>query len=114
MSKISFSKFNLKKIDEIKIIKVNDIDIEVKQYLPINEKLDLIGRVISGAHDQNNFSNPIKLDVLSTLEIIMAYTNITFTDKQKEDVAKLYDLLTENGVAAQVMAAIPCAELEKL
>lgn len=114
MSKISFSKLNLKKIDEVKSIKINDVDIEVKQYLPINEKLDLISRVISGAHDENNFSNPIKLDVLSTIEIIMAYTNLTFTDKQKEDVAKLYDLLAENGIADQVMAAIPCAELEKL
>ena len=36
-----------------------------------------------------------------------AYTNISFTDKQKGDPTKLYDLLEENGVIAEVIAAIP-------
>jgi hypothetical protein len=40
MAKLPFSKLNLKKVkDEVKIIKFNDMDIEVKQYLPINDKL---------------------------------------------------------------------------
>ena len=107
MAKVTFTKLALKKKEEVKNIKINDIDIEIKQYLSVNDKLDLIARVISGAHDQNNFPNPIKIEVIGAMEIIMAYTNITFTDKQKEDIAKLYDILDSNGIINQIVSAIP-------
>ena len=107
MAKVAFSKLALKKQDNVKLVKIGNFDIEVKQYLPVNEKLDLIARVLNGAHDENNFPNPIKIEVIGTLEIIMAYTNISFTEKQKEDVAKLYDLLDSNGVVNTIIAAIP-------
>lgn len=109
MSKIAFSKLNLQKAsDEIKKIKVNDVEIEVKQYLPINDKLTLISNVINNAVDQNlPFKNPIKMEVFGALEIAYNYTNITFTDKQKEDPCKLYDLLEINGINAAVASAIP-------
>lgn len=107
MAKVAFSKLALKKQEDVKIVKIGNFDIEVKQYLPVNEKLNLIARVLNGAHDENNFPNPIKIEVISTLEIIMAYTNISFTDKQKEDIAKLYDLLDSNGIVNIIIAAIP-------
>ena len=107
MAKVTFTKLALKKKEKVKNIKINDIDIEVKQYLPVNDKLDLIARVISGAHDQNNFPNPIKIEVIGAIEIIMAYTNITFTDKQKEDISKLYDILDSNDVINQIVSVIP-------
>lgn len=107
MAKVTFTKLALKKKEEVKNIKINDIDIEIKQYLPVNDKLDLIARVISGAHDQNNFPNPIKIEVIGAIEIIMAYTNITFTDKQKEDISKLYDILDSNGIINQIVSMIP-------
>lgn len=107
MAKVAFSKLGLKKQEEVKLIKIGNFDIEVKQYLPVNDKLDLISRVINGAHDENNFPNPIKLEVIGALEIVMAYTNLSFTDKQKEDTAKLYDLLESNGIIDMIVSAIP-------
>lgn len=107
MAKISFTKLSLKRKNEVKTITINNNQIEIKQYLPVNEKLDLIARVINGAHDQNNFPNPIKIEVIGTLEMIMAYTNISFTEKQKEDIPKLYDLLEENGVIKDIISQIP-------
>ena len=107
MAKVAFSKLALKKQDNVKLVKIGNFDIEVKQYLPVNEKLNLIARVLNGAHDENNFPNPVKIEVIGALEIIMAYTNLSFTEKQKEDVAKLYDLLETNGVIDQVVSAIP-------
>lgn len=112
MAKLSFTKLGLKKLDEIKTLTIGENIIEVKQYLPVNEKLDLIARVLNGAHDENNFPNPIKIDVIGSLEIIMAYTNLTFTDKQKEDIGKLYDLLEENKIIDQIVELIPEAEYE--
>lgn len=107
MAKIGFTKLSLKRKNEVKTITINNNQIEIKQYLPVNEKLDLIARVINGAHDQNNFPNPIKIEVIGTLEMIMAYTNISFTEKQKEDIPKLYDLLEENGVIKNIISQIP-------
>ena len=108
MAKVAFTKLSLKKKEEIKTIEINGQIIEVKQYLPVNEKLALISNVINNAIIQDNsFKNPVKVEVYGTLEIIYAYTNITFTEKQKEDAAKLYDLLEENGVISAIMEVIP-------
>ena len=107
MAKVSFAKLGLVKNQEVKNVEWGEYFIEVKQYLPINEKLNLISNVINAAHDENNYSNPVKVDVYTTLEIMYAYTNINFTDKQKEDVTKLYDLIVSSGLYTKVLEAIP-------
>ena len=107
MSRVPFTKLGLKKIEEIKNITINDQVIEVKQYLPISDKINIITNVIENSADDNNFANPVKVEVFANLEIMYAYTNISFTDKQKGDPTKLYDLLEENGIIAEVIAAIP-------
>ena len=114
MAKLSFTKLGLKPNNTIVNIPFGEQFIEVKRYLPVEEKLDLIGRVLELSHDSNNFSNPVKVDVYTMLEIIDKYTNITFTDKQKENPTKLYDLIVSNGLAAAVVNAIPGAEYEIL
>ena len=45
------------------------------------------------------------------MEIIFAYTDISFTDKQKEDIAKLYDQMVSSGVATRIILEIPEKEL---
>ena len=108
MAKVAFTKLGLKKKDEVKNVDLNGVTIEVKQYLPVNDKLDLISRVLNASHDQSaNFANPIQLEVIGTIEIIIAYTNLSFTEKQKEDYAKLYDLFEENGIIDLIIAEIP-------
>ena len=108
MAKVAFTKLGLKRKDEVKTVNINNNVIEVKQYLPINDKLALISRVINLSHDSsNNFANPVQVEVIGTIEIIMAYTNLSFTEKQKEDYAKLYDLLEENGITKDLISAIP-------
>ena len=114
MAKIGFTKLGLKQNNEIKTITVNEQVIEVKQYLPIDEKLELITNVLELSHDSNNFSNPVKVSVYTSLEIIEKYTNINFTDKQKENPTKLYDLLIGNGVISEIINAIPEAEYNEI
>lgn len=114
MSKIAFSKLALKKKEDIKTIIINDQEIEVKQYLPVEEKLNIITNVLQNSADDNNFANPVKVEVFMNLEIIYAYTNITFTDKQKEDPSKLYDLLEQNEIIAAVAQEIPETEYSLL
>ena len=114
MAKVSFTKLGLTKSQDFVEIHLNEQVIEVKSYLPVNEKLELISNVINLSADDNNFANPVKVMVYSTLEIIEAYTNISFTDKQKENPTKLYDLFEGNGMTKMIFNAIPNNELTML
>lgn len=114
MAKIGFTKLGLKQNNEITLIDFNGQAIEVKQYIPVEEKLEMIAFIMERAHDQNNFSNPIKLEVFTALEIVERYTNINFTEKQKENPTKIYDLLVGNSVLPLIIEAIPVAEYESL
>ena len=111
MAKVPFTKLKCKlNIEEIPV-QIGEETIAVKQYLPIQEKLALIGRVVELAHMQDeNYSNPVKAAVFKDLEIFEAYTNISFTDKQKEDPSKLYDILYSSNVLSTVLEAIPQEE----
>lgn len=114
MAKVSFTKLGLKTSQEIKTFNFNEQIIEVKQYLPVNEKLALISSVINNSIDENNFNNPFKVEIFTLLEIIYNYTNINFTDKQKEDSAKLYDMLYSSGFITEVLDNIPNREYEEI
>lgn len=114
MAKLSFNKLGLTKNQDIVNIAFNDQVIEVKQYLPVNDKLHLISNVINQSADDNNFANPIKVNVFTVLEMIDFYTNISFTEKQKEDPTKLYDLIVSNDLARMIARNIPQVELDAL
>ena len=114
MAKVAFSKLGVKTNQEVKTITWNDQTIEVKQYLPVNNKLELASRVINLSADQNNFANPVKVDIYFAIEMIDAYTNISFTEKQKEDVCKLFDSITSSGLLTVIRDAIPEEEYNYL
>lgn len=110
MAKIAFSKLALTKNAEVATFTWNDQIVEVKQYLPIQEKLDLIASVLNQCQDDNNFINEGKMTLFMNLEVVFRYTNITFTEKQKEDPAKLYDLLAGSGFFDDVFTILPQSE----
>ena len=112
--KPTFAKLGLKLNNNVKTIEINNQEIEIKQYLPITDKLELISSVINWAADANNFANPVKIEVFTKLEVVFRYTNLTFTEKQREDPAKLYDLLEENCIFEQIFNMIPESELNYL
>lgn len=107
MAKIGLTKLGLKVNDEIKTVTFNEQEIEVKQYLGVQDKLELISNVINLSADDNNFANPIKVNVYTTLEVIEKYTNINFTEKQKENPVKLYDMLVSSGLSKIIFDNIP-------
>ena len=67
MAKVAFSKLKCK-INETEVpVQIGEEIVMVKQYLPIQDKLALIGRVIERAHEEDyNFSNPVKADVITS------------------------------------------------
>lgn len=109
MTKPTFAKLGLTKNIEVKTFTYNNQEIEVKQYLPIQDRLELIGNVVNQvlATDSNKFPNWLKLYMFLDLEIVFKYTNLTFTDKQKEDLPKLYDLLAGAGIFDTLHSVMP-------
>jgi len=113
VAQITYTKLGIKPVvDEIKVIDwAPEVKIEVRQYLPLQKKLEVLTNIINASTDDNGFYNSAKIDFNKTLEIIFAYTNIKFTDKQKEDPMKLYDSFYSNGLAKEIFNLIPEREL---
>ena len=114
MAKVSFTKLGLKKNEDVEIVEWNEQKIEVKQYLPIEDKLKLITAIVQNSIDDNGYYNPAKIYVYTIIEMINFYTNINFTEKQKTDVAKTYDLIVSSGFSAKVFEAINPYEYNQL
>ena len=94
MAKITYSSLKLK--TDISVKKIENTDIEVLQYLPIEDKYDLVMITLQKA-EQDGIYNPLLLDLYFHLHLVYMYTNLSFTDKQKENEPKIYDTLTSNG-----------------
>lgn len=112
MAKASFTKLKLKTDTSVKTINFNDIEIEIKQYLPINETISLIENIINNSATELKFYSPALVHLFYALEVIYNYTNISFTDKQKEEPTKLYDTICSSGLWSAIKEAIPEDELD--
>ena len=114
MAKLSFSKLGLNKtkIQEIKEVAYNEQNIEIKQYLDMETKFEMMNYIVNNtiASSENSFKNGMHLEIYTNLAIVFYYTNLNFTEKQKEDVIKLYDLLESNGFFNFIISNIPETE----
>ena len=116
MAKVPFSKLGLSKNTDIKNFEYNGYNIEVKQYLPINDKANIVAQILSCVlnNDENRFPNPLQIEVFTVLTIIEKYTNISFTEKQKEDPAKLYDLIINSDLWKNILNNLDEEEYNEL
>lgn len=94
---ISYANMKLKPVTTTHKFEWNGNEIEVLDYLPIEDKYDLIMITLQKSLE-DGYYNPIKIDEFFHLHLIYMYTNINFTEKQKEDEHKLYDSLKSNGL----------------
>lgn len=111
MAKVSYASLKLKIEDSVK--KIEGTEIEVLQYLPIEDKYDLI-RIALQKSKIEGLNSPIILDMYFHLFIVYMYTNISFTDKQKENEYKIYDGLKSNGLLDKILENIPENEYNDL
>lgn len=115
MAKIAFSKLNAKTNSEIKSVGINNQVIEIKQYLPFEEKVRIIENIINVVVANNqHYYNPAQVEIFKVYYIIEHYTNLTFTEKQKQDLAKIYDALVSTDCYKQIVQFIPEEELDTL
>lgn len=114
MAKIPFSKLGVKVETDAAHLPWGDYSIEVNKYLPMGEKTEMISKIINQSSDNNGYYNPLKIKVYLTLEVLYRYTNLSFTEKQKENELKLYDMVISSGLFDKVIALIPEAEWQEL
>ena len=95
--------------DNVKVVDFHGTDIKIKQYLPIQDKIDLVGTAyISGVDIEGDLEtiDSCKTDILFRLLIANAYTNIKFNNNLRN-----YDLLFESGLYDVIHKNIPENEL---
>lgn len=98
--------------DNIKIANFNGNNIEVKQYLPVQDKINLVGTAfVSGKKIKDGLEviDDCSIIVAFRLLLVQAYTNIKYNNNLKN-----YDLLCETGLYDLVRENIPMEELNNL
>ena len=113
MAKITFTNLKLKLNTEVKTVNFENNSIEVLQYLPIDDKYSLIMLALQNA-EENGIYHPVTLDMFFHLYMVYMYSNITFTEKQKENPTKLYDIIKSSGLLDTLLEAIPEEEYDML
>lgn len=112
MAKVGFNKLGLVKNTKQIEYMWNGQKIEITQYLPLEKKLEIISYIINESVDLKGYYAPYRLDLFMTIAVIQNYTNISFTEKQLEDIGKLYDLLVSSGFYTEIKSRVPSSEIE--
>lgn len=106
MAKISFNKLKLEKETKVSNVEIGGVSVEVKHYVPILDKLLAIHSALEGAIEYNTI-NRGKAEALLNVNLVMLYTNINFSKKERDNVFETYDILEKNGVIDTIVSAIP-------
>ena len=111
--KVSYANMKLKVNTEVKTFDFCGQKVEVLQYLPAQDKYDLLMITLQKSL-QNGMYNEFKLNLYFELNLVYMYTNISFTEKQREDEFKLYDTLKSNGFYEEFFKVINEDEYNEL
>ena len=102
---MKYSDLNLKINTNINIAKIGDKEIKVLQYLPLEDKIDLI-QIALQKSEENGIYNEMKLDMYFNLYIVYMYTDLEFTDEEKANEFTLYNELQSNEIIINIIGAI--------
>lgn len=112
--KVSYANLKLKTKADVQSFDFQDVKIEVLQYLPVEDKYALVMTLLENNRMENGLYDHVKLDVAFHLLLVYMYSNLNFTDKQKENEDKIYDVLASNGLLEAIISRIPESEYNYL
>lgn len=113
MANLNYKDLGLAKSKEIRIFKWVDKDVEVVKYLPINSKYDIVMITLQEAYEEGIY-NPVKLDKFFHLNLVYSYSNLIFTDEERQDTDKLYDELKSSGFMDKFLQNIDAKEYAEM
>lgn len=92
---------------------INGDEVEIKQYLPLKDKNAILEMVIQTA-DGGTVVNELALEAIFEVYLVLKYTDIQFTDEERNDLFALYDNLECAGIIKEVISTIPATEYKLL
>lgn len=110
---MKYSDLNLKTNTKTNIAMINGKEVEVLEYLPMEDKIDLIQIALQKSLE-NGIYNEMKLDMYFNLYLVYMYTNLEFTDEEKADEFTLYNEMQSNNVIIGVIGAMDDGEYDSL
>lgn len=114
MASLNFAEIKLKDVTpQAKTITYNNQKIEVKQWLPIMDRYNLI-MVTLQQSKENGVYNPVKLDMYFSLNLIYKFSNIIFSAEEHLNADDTFDKLNTSGLMDAVLNAIPAEAKELL
>lgn len=111
--KVSYANMKLKVNTSVETFDFCGQKVEVLQYLPAQDKYDLLMITLQKSMEHGAY-NEFKLNFYFELNLVYMYTNISFTEKQREDEFKLYDNLKSNGFFEKFFQALDENEYNEL
>ena len=111
---MNYKDLNLHTNNDMYYIEVQGKKINIKKYLPINDKKDLVEITLQKAEQADGTYNEILIDMYFNLHLVYLYTDIVFTDEDREDEMKLYDELESSGLLERILDKIPDEEYNTL
>ena len=96
-----------------KTINFKGQDVKIAEYLSIDEKIALIDIALQKSM-YNGMVHPLQLKKYYELGLIYMYTDVIFSDADRVDEAKLYDVLYCSGFMNDVIKSIPAKEIQIL
>lgn len=100
----SFKDLNLHADSSTTTCVINDQEVTVKYSIPLQDMIDLI-QITLQKSEEDGIYNQLKLDAYFTLNYIYLYTDIEFSDEDREDELALYDILNSNDVLVDILGA---------
>lgn len=113
MAKVSFTQITPIKEQDDKIVKFENKDIVVKQYLSIKDKADLVDYIVQSGFDNTGLFSPVRQEIYQTIGMLRWYTNINFTDTMLLNIEKTYDAIVLNNIK-NILTNIPEKELNTI
>ena len=110
---MNFSELELKINDKVRTLKFKNKDIKVKQYLPIQDKLNLVQIALQQSLDEGIYNDGLLTAYFHTY-VVMFYTDLEFTEKEKQDVLTLFNLMDSENLIGSVIELIPQSEFGDL
>ena len=113
MAQINYKDLGLKKEKEKTLYQWDSKYIEVNKYLPIEDKYDIVMITLQKSFEDGIY-NSIKLDMYFHLNLIYMYTNLIFTDEERQDEFKLYDEMKSSGFIDEFLKHIDPDEYKEM
>lgn len=112
---MKYSDLGLKVNSTEKQVKLgNGVTINVKQYLPISDKMSLINIALENSICGDGYYDPVLLEMLFNVYVVFSYTDLEFTDEEKGEIGQIYDEMLSNGYIDKILNAIPENEYNEL